>query len=143
MVLVYTCIDPLSTLTRLYHVLNNVFSLQLPWASHLRKKKTCKKPSCMLGDNVARAVRICHKRGKLKATAKVLGRSTCFTPSEIISSEAMGTELPRRCPACNNCKECQFRMDNFSYKENTEKLQSDNDRKKWVAEYPSTPMLKN
>jgi hypothetical protein len=47
-------------------------------------------------------------------------RSTLFNPPEFIPAEAMGTELPRQCPACKNCKECQFRMDSLSFKENTE-----------------------
>jgi hypothetical protein len=33
-------------------------------------------------------------------------RSILFHPPEFIPAEAMGTELPRRCPACKNCKEC-------------------------------------
>jgi hypothetical protein len=71
---------------------------------------------------------------------KVLScRSTLFNPPEFIPAEAISTELPRRCPACNNCKECQFRMDSLSFKENTEyeiilsKLKLDKERKKWVA----------
>jgi hypothetical protein len=69
-------------------------------------------------------------------------RSTFFHPSEFIPAEAMGKELPRRCSACRNCKECQFRMDSLSFKENTEyeiilsKLKLDLDWKKWVAGYP-------
>jgi hypothetical protein len=53
----------------------------------------------------------------------------------------MGTELPRRCPACKNCKEFQFHMDSLSFKENAEykvilsKLRLDHDRKKWVDAY--------
>jgi hypothetical protein len=40
---------------------------------------------------------------------KVLScKSTFFLPPEFITSEAMATELPTRCPACKNCKECQF-----------------------------------
>ncbi len=39
--------------------------------------------------------------------AKVLScRSGLFNPPEYIPAEAMGTEVPRRCPACRNCKEC-------------------------------------
>ncbi len=68
-------------------------------------------------------------------------RSTLFHPPEFIPAEAMGTELPRRCLACRNCKECQFRMDILSFKENTEydiilsKLKLDVDKKKWVVGY--------
>jgi hypothetical protein len=62
-----------------------------------------------------------------------------FQPPEFIPAEAMGTELPRRCPGCKNCKECQFLMDSLSYKENTKyeiilsKLKLDEGRKRWVA----------
>jgi hypothetical protein len=69
-------------------------------------------------------------------------RTTFFNPPEFIPAEVMGTELPRRCPACRNCKECQFRMDNLTFKENTEyevilsKLHLDVKRKQWIAGYP-------
>jgi hypothetical protein len=35
-------------------------------------------------------------------------RSVLFHPLEFIPAEAMGRELPRRCPAYKICKECQF-----------------------------------
>jgi hypothetical protein len=69
-------------------------------------------------------------------------RTTFFNPPEFIPAEVMGTELPRRCPACRNCKECQFRMDSLTFKENTEyevilsKLHLDVERKQWIAGYP-------
>jgi hypothetical protein len=73
---------------------------------------------------------------------KVLScRSTLFNPPEFMPAEAMGTELPRRCPACKNCKECRFWMDSLSFKQNTEyeiildKLRLDASKKKWVAGY--------
>jgi hypothetical protein len=47
-------------------------------------------------------------------------RSSLFNPPEFIPAAAMGTELPRRCPACKSCKECHFCMDSLSFKENTE-----------------------
>jgi hypothetical protein len=62
-------------------------------------------------------------------------RSTLFNPPEFIPAEVMGTELPRRCSACRNCKECQFCMDSLTFKENTEyevilsKLRLDVERK--------------
>jgi hypothetical protein len=77
------------------------------------------------------------EKGAEKLDLRVLScRSTLFNPPEFIPAEAMGTELPRRCPACRNCKECRFRMDSLSFKENTEyeiilsKLSLDVDRKK-------------
>ncbi len=42
------------------------------------------------------------------------------TPPEFIPAESMGTELPRRCPECKSCKECQFWMGSLSFKENTQ-----------------------
>jgi hypothetical protein len=86
---------------------------------------------------------------RLESTAlKVLScRSSLFNPPEFIPAEAMGTEWPCRCPACKNCKECQFRMDSLSFKENAEyeiilsKLKLDVNRKKWVAGYPFNTMF--
>ncbi len=73
--------------------------------------------------------------------------SVLLNPPEFITAEAMGTEVPSRCPACRNCKECQFRMDSLTFKENSEyevilsKLQMDMERKKWVVGYPFNTML--
>jgi hypothetical protein len=79
---------------------------------------------------------------------KVLScRTGLFNPPEFIPAEAMGTEVPRRCPACRNCKECQFRMDSLTFKENEEyevllsKLRLDVERKKWIAGYPFNTMV--
>jgi hypothetical protein len=73
-----------------------------------------------------------------KPKTKVLSCwSTLFNPPEFIPAEAMGTELPQRCPACKNCKECQFQKNSLSFKENTEyeviltKLKLDVERKTW------------
>ncbi len=81
--------------------------------------------------------------GQEPTSVRVLScRTTLFNPPEFIPAEVMGTELPRRCPACRNCKECQFRMDSLTFKENTEyevilsKLRLDVERKQWIAGYP-------
>ncbi len=83
-----------------------------------------------------------------KPVVKVLScHSGLFNPPDFIPAEAMGTELPRRCPACKNCKECQIRMDSLTFTENTEyeiilgKLRLDVGRKKWVAGYPFNTMI--
>jgi hypothetical protein len=74
-------------------------------------------------------------------------RSTLFSSPDFIPVEAMGTELLRRCLACKNCKECRFRMDSLSFKENTEyeiilsKLRLDVDWQQWVAGYPFNTMV--
>jgi hypothetical protein len=74
-------------------------------------------------------------------------RSTLFNLPEFIPSKAMGTELPRHCPACKNCKERWFQMDSLSFKENTEyeiilgKLKLDEHQKKWVAGYLFNTMV--
>jgi hypothetical protein len=40
-----------------------------------------------------------------EATQKVLSRrSVLFHPQEFITAEAMGTELPRRCPVCKTVR---------------------------------------
>jgi hypothetical protein len=86
--------------------------------------------------------------GHQQAPVRVLScRTVLFNPPEFILAEAMGKEVPRRCPACRNCKECQFRMDSLTFKVNAEyevilsKLQLDVERKKWVAGYPFNTMV--
>ncbi|OBQ33301.1 MAG: hypothetical protein AN484_27275, partial [Aphanizomenon flos-aquae WA102] len=41
-----------------------------------------------------------------------------FVPHNFIAAEAMGTDMPRRCTSCKNCKECQFKMDALTFNEN-------------------------
>jgi hypothetical protein len=86
--------------------------------------------------------------GQEPASVRLLScRTTLFNSPEFIPAEVMGTELPRRCPACRNCKECQFRMDSLTFKENTEyevilsKLQLDVERKQWIAGYPFNTLV--
>jgi hypothetical protein len=74
---------------------------------------------------------------KQSVTQKVLSnRSVLFQPPEFIPEEAMGMEIPRRCCACKNCKECKFHMNSLSFKENTDyeiilsKLKLNEERKK-------------
>ncbi len=43
-----------------------------------------------------------------------------FLPLDFLSAEALGTDLPRRCVSCLGCKECKFRADSISFKENQE-----------------------
>jgi len=68
-----------------------------------------------------------------------------FQPSDFLSAEALGTDMPRRCKNCLKCKECQFRADSLTFKENQEYqvildgLKFDAERKKWTAAYPSVP----
>jgi hypothetical protein len=65
-----------------------------------------------------------------------------FQPSDFLSAEALGTDMPRRCKNCLKCKECQFRADSLSFKENQEYqvildgLKFDEKRRKWMASYP-------
>jgi hypothetical protein len=86
--------------------------------------------------------------GQESTSVRVLScRTTFFNPPEFIPAEVMGTELPHRCPACRNCKECQFRMDSLTFKENTEyevilnKLHLDVERKQWIAGYPFNTLV--
>jgi hypothetical protein len=54
----------------------------------------------------------------------------------------LGTDTPAKCQAFQNCKECKFRADSISFKENKEYeviidgLKLDVDKKKWTAWYP-------
>jgi hypothetical protein len=72
----------------------------------------------------------------------VAQESKNFQTPEFLSAEAMGVDLPRRCPSCKNCKECQFRTSAVSYKEDQEfhvildGLKFDEERRKWTASYP-------
>ncbi len=86
--------------------------------------------------------------GQEPTSVRVLScRTRLFNPPEFIPAEAMGTELPHRCPACRNCKECQFRMDSLTFKENAEyevilsKLRLDVERKQWIAGYPFNTLV--
>jgi hypothetical protein len=81
--------------------------------------------------------KLAGEKKAVSTESKVLScKSSLFHPPEFIPAEAMGTELPRRCPACKTCKECQFQIGSLSFKENTEyevilsKLRLDMDRKK-------------
>ncbi len=76
------------------------------------------------------------------ALVLVTQESKNFQTPEFLSAEAMGVDLPRRCPSCKNCKECQFRTSAVSYKEDQEfhvileGLKFNEDRCKWTASYP-------
>jgi hypothetical protein len=65
-----------------------------------------------------------------------------FQPSDFLSAEALGTDMPRRCKNCLKCKECQFQADSLTFKENQEYqvildgLKFAAKRKKWTATYP-------
>ncbi len=65
-----------------------------------------------------------------------------FQPLDFIKVEALGTNTPARCAACRNCRECKFRVDSISFKENKEykviinRLKMDVEKKKWIASYP-------
>jgi hypothetical protein len=48
--------------------------------------------------------------------------ASCFQPLDFIRAEAMGTDTPARCPTCRSCRECQFRADSISFKENKPEL---------------------
>jgi hypothetical protein len=37
-----------------------------------------------------------------------------FQPSDFLSAEALGTDMPRRCKNCLKCKECKFRADSLT-----------------------------
>jgi hypothetical protein len=55
-----------------------------------------------------------------KAAPPVHRENGIFQPSDFLMAEALGTDMPRRCKNCLKCKECQFRADSLSFKENQE-----------------------
>jgi hypothetical protein len=75
-------------------------------------------------------------------TVLVAQENKHFQTPEFLSAEAMGVDLPRRCPSCKNCKECQFWTSAVSYKEDQEYhmilegLKFSEERCKWTAYYP-------
>ncbi len=82
------------------------------------------------------------EEGNEDALVLVAQESKNFQTPEFLSAEAMGVDLPRRCPSCKNCKECQFRTSAVSYKEDQEfhvileGLKFNEERRKWTAFYP-------
>ena len=81
--------------------------------------------------------------GSAVLTAAVLKiRQGHFVPCDFITAEAIGTETPRRCAACKNCSECQYRTENLTWQENNELtiieegLKLDEKRSRWTARYP-------
>jgi hypothetical protein len=65
-----------------------------------------------------------------------------FVPLDFISAEALGTDMPRRCKSCNNCKECAFRattltaQENHEYKIILDNLKYDPVARRWSTTYP-------
>jgi hypothetical protein len=65
-----------------------------------------------------------------------------FQPSDFKSAEAMGPDIPHRCTSCLKCKECKFRTDSLTFKENQEYqvildgLKFNGAQEKWTATYP-------
>ncbi len=43
-----------------------------------------------------------------------------FQPYDFLMTESLGTDLPRRCTSCRKCKECKFRTDCLTFKEDQE-----------------------
>jgi len=78
----------------------------------------------------------------VKAAPPVHRENGIFQPSDFLMAEALGTDMPRRCKNCLKCKECQFRADSLSFKENQEYqvildgLKFDEKNRKWTASYP-------
>jgi hypothetical protein len=78
----------------------------------------------------------------VKAAPPVHRENGIFQPSDFLMAEALGTDMPRKCKNCLKCKECQFRADSLSFKENQEYqvildgLKFDEKNRKWTASYP-------
>jgi hypothetical protein len=84
-----------------------------------------------------------HQTDSVTLTATVLKiRQGHFSPMDFLSAEAVGTEVPRRCAFCKNCKECTHKMVSLSWEENAELaiieegLTLDEANCKWTAKYP-------
>ena len=43
-----------------------------------------------------------------------------FQPYDFLTTESLGTDLPPRCTSCRRCKECKFRTDSLTFKEDQE-----------------------
>jgi hypothetical protein len=65
-----------------------------------------------------------------------------FQPYDFLTAESLGTDLPRRCTSCHRCKECKFRTDCLTFKEDQEYqiilegLAFNKERRRWRATYP-------
>jgi hypothetical protein len=65
-----------------------------------------------------------------------------FQPYDFLTTESLGTDLPRRCTSCRKCKECKFRTDSLTFKEDQEYqvilegLEFSKERGRWLAMYP-------
>jgi hypothetical protein len=65
-----------------------------------------------------------------------------FQPHDILTAESLGTDLRRRCTSCRRCKECKFRKDSLTFKEDQEYqiilegLKFIEERGRWRATYP-------
>jgi hypothetical protein len=65
-----------------------------------------------------------------------------FQPYDFLTTESLGTDLPRRCTSCRKCKECKFRTDCLTFKEDQEYqvilegLKFNKERGRWRATYP-------
>ncbi len=65
-----------------------------------------------------------------------------FQPYDFLTSESLGTDLPRRCTSCRKCKECKFWTDCLTFKEDQEYqiildgLKFNKERGRWRVTYP-------
>jgi hypothetical protein len=65
-----------------------------------------------------------------------------FQPYDFLTTESLGMDLPRRCTSCRKCKECKFRTDCLTFKEDQEYqvilegLKFNKERGRWRAAYP-------
>jgi hypothetical protein len=65
-----------------------------------------------------------------------------FQPYDFLTTESLGTDLPRRCTSCCKCKECKFRTDCLTVKEDQEYqiilegLKFNKEHRRWRATYP-------
>jgi len=74
--------------------------------------------------------------------AAVTAKKGMLDPVDLLSAEAMGTDIPRRWASCQNCKVCRFQATSLSFREDKEYsiildgLKFDEKKKRWTASYP-------
>jgi len=65
-----------------------------------------------------------------------------FQPYDFLTTESLGMYLQRRCTSCRKCKECKFRTDCLTFKEDQEYqiilegLEFNKEQGRWRATYP-------
>ena len=117
----------------------NLFPVQIASKGNLALYKSMFGSGFLVGGNVADRIpdpAKCHH-----AAIVAHGIAKSLVP-DFLSAESLGVELPRRCRACQGCKECTYKATHLSWQENAELrvieegLSLDPVDKKWTSSYP-------